>query len=141
MKRFSPQQVQTLAAELSTRVGVSGVDAAIFSEALVDADLHGVGTHGISRLNIYLQRIRAGLIDPKASLSLERRRGCILTLDAGNGLGQVQAVKALGLLVPLAKRNGIASATIRTSHHFPTWPYSSNLSSQQALILLPHTNP
>jgi LDH2 family malate/lactate/ureidoglycolate dehydrogenase len=140
MKRYSPQQVHTLAAELSTRVGVPGVDAAIFSEALVDADLHGVGTHGISRLNIYLQRIRAGLIDPKASLSLERRRGCILTLDARNGLGQVQAVKALQLLVPLAKRNGIAAATIRNSQHFGALSYYCNLAAQQGLVLLAMTN-
>ena len=140
MKRYSPQQVQTLAAELSTRVGVSGVDAAIFSEALVDADLHGVGTHGISRLNIYLQRIRAGLIDPKASLNTERKFGGILTLDAGNGLGQVQAVKALEMLVPLAKQNGIAAATVRNSQHFGALSYYCNLAAQQGLVLLAMTN-
>ena len=129
-----------LAAELSTRVGVSGDDAAIFSEALVDADLHGVGTHGISRLNIYLQRIRTGLIDPKASLNTERKFGSILTLDAGNGLGQVQAVKALEMLVPLAKQNGIAAATVRNSQHFGALSYYCNLAAQQGLVLLAMTN-
>src|SRR5260370_17503825 len=94
----------------------------------------------MSRLTIYLQRIGAGSIDPKASLSLGRRRGCILTLDAGNGLGKVQAVKALELLVPLAKRNGIASATIRNSQHFGALSYYCNLAAQQGLVLLAMTN-
>ncbi len=45
---------------IGPRRRVRCADAAIFSNALVDADLHGVGTHGISRLNIYLQRIQKG---------------------------------------------------------------------------------
>ncbi|WP_263366435.1 Ldh family oxidoreductase [Edaphobacter bradus] len=138
--RFSPEQIQTLVTELSTRVGVPDADAAIFSEALIDADLHGVGTHGTSRLNIYLQRIRAGLIDPKASLITERKFGSILSLDASNGLGQVQAVKALELLVPVAKQKGVAAATIRNSQHFGALSYYCNLAAQQSLVLLAMTN-
>ena len=140
MTRYSPQEIKCLAEALSVRVGVSSADAAIFSNALVDADLHGVGTHGISRLNIYLQRIQKGLIDPRAALRVERRRGSILTLDAGNGLGQVQAVKVLEMLVPLAKENGIAAATIRNSQHFGALSYYCNLAAQQNLVLLAMTN-
>src|SRR5260370_2407463 len=94
----------------------------------------------MSRLTIYLQRIGQGWTDPKPSLSLERRRGCSLTLDAGMALGKVQAVKALELLVPLAKRNGIASATIRNSQHFGALSYYCNLAAQQGLVLLAMTN-
>lgn len=140
MTRYSPQEIKCLAEALSVRVGVSSADAAIFSNALVDADLHGVGTHGISRLNIYLQRIKKGLIDPRAALGIERKRGSILTLDAGNGLGQVQAVKALEMLVPLARENGIAAATIRNSQHFGALSYYCNLAAQQNLVLLAMTN-
>ena len=140
MTRYSPQEIKCLAEALSVRVGVSSADAAIFSSALVDADLHGVGTHGISRLNIYLQRIQKGLIDPRAALMVERKRGSILTLDAGNGLGQVQAVKALEMLVPLARENGIAAATIRNSQHFGALSYYCNLAAQQNLVLLAMTN-
>jgi len=140
MTRYSPQEIKCLADALSVRVGVSSADAAIFSNALVDADLHGVGTHGISRLNIYLQRIQKGLIDPRAALGIERKRGSILTLDAGNGLGQVQAVKALEMLVPLARENGIAAATIRNSQHFGALSYYCNLAAQQNLLLLAMTN-
>jgi LDH2 family malate/lactate/ureidoglycolate dehydrogenase len=140
MTRYSPQEIKCLAEALSVHVGVSSADAAIFSNALVDADLHGAGTHGISRLNIYLQRIQKGLIDPTATLRVERRRGSILTLDAGNGLGQVQAVKALEMLIPFAKENGIAAATIRNSQHFGALSYYCNLAAQQNLVLLAMTN-
>ena len=36
-------------------------DAAIIAGCLVSADLRGVDTHGLCRLPIYLERVRAGL--------------------------------------------------------------------------------
>jgi LDH2 family malate/lactate/ureidoglycolate dehydrogenase len=106
----------------------------------VDADVHGTSTHGISRLNIYLERISKGLIDPHATLSVDREHGSVLALDAGNGLGQVQAVKALHLLMPLAKTNGVAAATIRNSQHFGAVSYYCNYAAERGMILLAMTN-
>jgi len=132
--------MRSLAARLATAIGVRSEDAEIFARVLVDADLQGVSTHGISRLNIYLQRIEKGLIAPKAELTVDRNGGSVLTLDAGNGLGQVQAVKALDLLLPLAKQNGIAAATIRNSQHFGALSYYCNRAADEGLILLAMTN-
>ena len=139
-KRYSPQRLKWLAEALAAGAGVSRADAAIFADALVDADLQGVGTHGVSRLNIYLKRIRAGLIDPTAALTVERKRGCALRLDAGNGLGQVQAAKALQMLMPLAKASGVAAATVRNSQHFGALSYYCNLAANQGMLLLAMTN-
>jgi LDH2 family malate/lactate/ureidoglycolate dehydrogenase len=140
MHRYPKEHLQSLVAQLAASVGVSAEDATLFAEALIDADLHGVSTHGVSRLNIYLKRIEAGLIDTKAMLTVERRVGNILTLDAGNGLGQVQARKALDLLIPLAAQNGVAAATIRNSQHFGALSWYCNLAAAQGFILLAMTN-
>jgi LDH2 family malate/lactate/ureidoglycolate dehydrogenase len=140
MKRFSPQAMRCLAARLATGIGVQPDDAGILADALIDADLQGISTHGISRLNIYLQRIEKGLIAPKVELAVERDGGSILVLDAGNGIGQVQAVKALNLLEPLAIRNGVAAATIRNSQHFGALSYYCNRAADKGLILLAMTN-
>jgi len=125
---------------LAVAGGVPADDADVFARVLVDADLQGVSTHGVSRLNIYLQRIEKGLIDPKAVLGIDRNGGSVLALDAGNGLGQVQAMKALEMLTPLAKQNGIAAATIRNSQHFGALSYYCNRAAEQDLILLAMTN-
>ncbi|HTV41881.1 MAG TPA: Ldh family oxidoreductase [Candidatus Sulfotelmatobacter sp.] len=133
--RFNPDLVKTLAAAIAVKAGVRKADAAILADALVDADMHGTSTHGISRLNIYIRRIQKGLINPKAKLVIERRRGSAMAVDAGNGLGQVQAVKTLEKLVPRAKRNGVAAATIRNSQHFGALSYYCNLAAKQDMIL------
>ncbi len=69
MKHFQPQAMIDLTAQLAVAAGLSHDDAEIFAAALVDADVHGVSTHGLSRLNIYLQRIDKGLIAPRQSWS------------------------------------------------------------------------
>jgi LDH2 family malate/lactate/ureidoglycolate dehydrogenase len=100
MRRFSHHELIDLASAIARRAGVPSDDAAILADSLVAADLSGTSTHGVSRLAIYVKRIRKGLIDPKALLRVERERAGTLAIDAGNGLGQVQAVKALNLLMP-----------------------------------------
>jgi LDH2 family malate/lactate/ureidoglycolate dehydrogenase len=127
--------VRDLVAAIAAKAGVKKADASILADALVDADIHGTSTHGVSRLNIYIRRIQKGLIDPKAKLVIERRRGSTLAVDAGNGLGQVQAMKTLEKLMPKARRNGVAAATIRNSQHFGALSYYCNKAAEQDLIL------
>lgn len=139
MRRYSKEQLQIVTAKLANSVGVPEDDAGIFAEALVDAEMQGVTTHGMSRLNIYLQRIQKRLIASDAKLRIDRRQGSILSVDAANGLGQVQARKVLDLLFPLAEKNGIAAATIRNSQHFGALSYYCNLAAQRGFILLAMT--
>ncbi len=139
-ERYAPQAVRALAVRLAIASGVSNSDAEILADALVDADIHGTSSHGISRLNIYIRRIQKGLIDPHATLILDQRRRSALAVDAGNGLGQVQAMKTLQLLMPLAKENGVAVATIRNSQHFGAVSHYCNKAADQDMILLATTN-
>lgn len=138
--RYAPELVRRQVEEIAVASGVSRPDAAILAEALVDADMQGTTTHGVSRLNIYVRRMQKGLIDPRAQLVVERRRGGTLAVDAANGLGQVQAVKTLDLLLPMAKENGMAAATIRNSQHFGALSYYCNRAAAQDMILFAMTN-
>lgn len=140
MQRFSPTDVQDSAAAIAAAAGVSAADAAILADALVDADVHGISTHGVSRLNIYVRRIQRGLIDPRAELQVQQRLPAVLEVDAGNGLGQAQAVKTLDRLMPLARQYGVASATIRRSQHFGALSYYCNRAAAADMILLAMTN-
>ncbi|HIC55379.1 MAG TPA: Ldh family oxidoreductase, partial [Gemmatimonadetes bacterium] len=127
MGRYEPSVVADLACSLAESAGVPPGDARVLADALVEADLLGTSTHGVSRLNIYLRRIQKGLIDPAAELRVEQRRPAVLVADAGSGLGQVQAMAVLGRLFPLAAEFGVASATISNSQHFGAAGYYCNL--------------
>lgn len=140
MKRYHPETLREWVAEISQAADVPRSDATILADALVDADLHGSSTHGVSRLAIYLKRIELGQIDPCAELRIEQRRPSVLAIDANNGLGQVQAVRTLDHLAPLAREHGLAAATIRRSQHFGALSYYCNRAADQDMILLATTS-
>ncbi len=139
-QRHDPDVVVALVADLAMAAGVPPADARRFGDALVDADVQGVATHGVSRLAIYLRRMEAGLIDPRAELHVERRRPGVLVADAGSGLGQVQALRVLDRLFPIAAELGVASATIKNSQHFGSVGYYCNLAAAREMILIGTTN-
>jgi len=140
MERHRSEVLKTLAADIASAAGVPRADAEVLADSLVAADLAGTGTHGLSRLAIYVKRIQKGLIDPKPPFTVDRERGATLAVDAGNGLGQVQAYKTLERLIPMAKRHGTAVATIRNSQHFGAVSYYCNLAADEDMILLATTN-
>ncbi|MPZ16917.1 MAG: Ldh family oxidoreductase [Luteitalea sp.] len=139
-KRYNPDALRTLVGTIAQAAGVPDVDAPILADALVDADLHGRSTHGVSRLAIYLRRIELGQIDARAALQIEQRRPGVLVVDAGNGLGQVQAIRTLEQLAPLAQQYGLAAATIRRSQHFGALSYYCNWAADRDMILLATTS-
>lgn len=140
LKRYPAADVRRLVAELAEAAGVPAGDARILADSLVEADIQGTSTHGVSRLNIYLRRIQKGLIDPNAELVIEQRRPAVLVVDAGSGIGQVQATKVLGRLYGIASVHGMASATIRNSQHFGTLGYYCNQAAERGMILIATTN-
>jgi LDH2 family malate/lactate/ureidoglycolate dehydrogenase len=140
MNRYSVRELQQLVEEISVAAGVLPGDASILADSLVDADLHGISTHGVSRLNIYVRRIQKGLIDLRAEPRIEQRRPAALVVDTNNGLGQPAAVKTLERLMPLAHQFGVATATIRHSQHFGALSYYCNRAAAADMVLWAMTN-
>lgn len=59
--RFFPQKrLESFVAAALAALGLPEKDAALCAARMIDADLRGVDTQGIFRLNHYSQRIRAG---------------------------------------------------------------------------------
>ena len=140
MDRHDPTVVTGLVSDLAVAAGVAPGDARFLADALVDADIQGTSTHGVSRLNIYLRRIQKGLIDPNADLTIEQKRPGVIVADAGSGVGQVQASKVLERLYDLAAEFGVAAATVMNSQHFGSTGYYCNQAAARDMILLATTN-
>ena len=139
MKRYDPDAVKEVVTEIAKGAQVPDQEAETLADSLVDADIHGLSTHGVSRVNIYIRRIQKGLIDPRAEITFDKRGPSVIAVDAGNGLGQVQASKVLEELISMAKAGGIAAATIRNSQHFGALSYYCNRAAQEDMILIAMT--
>ena len=139
MNRYDPAGLLGLATAIAEGAGLAAADARLLAEALVAADLHGRSTHGVSRLAIYIRRIEARAIDPRASIEVEGRVPGVIAVDAGNGVGQVQAIRTLERLLPMAEDTGIAAATIRRSQHFGALSHYCRWAAERDMILLATT--
>ncbi|KKB09282.1 Ldh family oxidoreductase [Devosia chinhatensis] len=99
------------------RAGVPAENARLQVDLWLDADLRGVPSHGLLRLDRLAERLAAGLIDPKATGTQEWRGSSYLLVDGENGLGPVVANAALDAVTARARETGIALAAIRNSQH------------------------
>jgi LDH2 family malate/lactate/ureidoglycolate dehydrogenase len=107
----------TFATDVFSAVGLAEEPAATAAENLVLADVRGVESHGLARLPNYVARIRRGLVDVGAELSVVRETAATIAFDANNGLGLVQAPRAMARCVAKADESGLCFATVRGSNH------------------------
>lgn len=114
--------------------------ATVLAESLVDANLKGIDTHGISRLPIYLKRVKEGLIDPGAEMEFDQGLSSAGVLDANNGFGQVAGRKGMEHATALARTEGIGAVGIRNSQHFGAAGYYCENAVNEGLIGLTLTN-
>lgn len=135
MLRFSHEQLLPFCQGVFERLGVPPAEALVAASALVRADLEGVESHGISRLNIYARRLREKRINPQPKIRLEER-GAILLVDGDHGLGQVVATRAVEAGLRLAEKNGIVAIAIRKSNHFGTASYYAQLACQAGKVFI-----
>ncbi|NIM29209.1 MAG: Ldh family oxidoreductase [Gammaproteobacteria bacterium] len=107
-----------LATDALCRAGVAHDDARVSGRILVEADMMGLGTHGVVRLPDYVNRLRLGGIDARAAVHIDRRGASVAIADGGNGLGTVVGTRALAAALEMVEASGIAYVGCRNSNHF-----------------------
>lgn len=114
----SAAELTTLAVRAYEAHGFRAEDAAVVADHIVLMDLMGVSTHGVHRIEQYLKRVSAGVVDPRGPVTVDDRAPTLAVVDGGNGQGQVAADRALGVALEKARETGLAFVTVRNSGHF-----------------------
>ena len=109
--------LQGLSKAILESAGAIPEAAGAMAEALTEAHLRGVETHGFRRLRPYLSRIRCGGVDAMAHPHVVSN-DAILTIDGRNGIGHYVATRAAAAVAELARNHGVALALVRNSNHF-----------------------
>ncbi len=108
--------------EFATKVfastGMSNDHADTIARDLVRANLRGIDSHGVSRIPMYLERLRAGLVNPKPDIKVKKIAGAVSEVDGDNAMGFLPSHLAMDEAVRLAERNGIGLVGVHRSTHF-----------------------
>jgi ureidoglycolate dehydrogenase (NAD+) len=115
--RYAAADLRAFCAQALEHAGMRPADAAVVADALIAADLRGVHSHGALRVGIYVDRLRAGSISPRAELTIVRDTGALVVADAQAGPGIAMAARAMDLAIARAQTYGIAAVSVRNSNH------------------------
>jgi ureidoglycolate dehydrogenase (NAD+) len=115
--RYCAQDLREFCARVLEGAGLRARDAVAVADGLVAADLRGIHTHGVLRVGVYVDRLRAGSINPRAQLEIVRDSGAAVVADAQAGAGIAMATHAMDLAIARAKAHGIAVVGVRNSNH------------------------
>lgn len=126
-------ELREMCQKILTGLGVPQADAQQAVDVLMDAELCGVESHGLTRLTTYADRIALGLIEADPAIKIEAR-GAVARMDAGNGLGQVIMPKAADACIGLAKEYGIGMISVCNSNHFGAAGYFARRIAAQGCI-------
>jgi (2R)-3-sulfolactate dehydrogenase (NADP+) len=110
-------EAEDLVSDALVRCRTSGVNARSVARALVAAEADGLKGHGLSRVVTYAAQAKAGKVDGFATPSAAQLRPSVLTVDAAHGFAYPAIELAVQELPALARRQGLAAASIRRSHH------------------------
>lgn len=122
------------------KLGVPSAAAHLTASNLIFANLRGVDSHGVIRLKIYLERLRAGGFKADGQIRLVEEGVSTAVLDAGQALGQVAAQRAMELAIEKAAISGAAFVTVRNSNHFGAAAFYALRALSEGMIGLAATN-
>lgn len=103
------------------------------------ADLRGVYSHGLLRLESYVKGIENGSLDSKADVELVKDAGALLQMDGHNCSGQYSAYCAMELAIERAEKYGTSTVTVRGGNHMGTMAYFAQMAAKKGMIGMCYT--
>ena len=114
--------------------------ATICAEALINAELVGAPSHGLSRLKMYCDRINHKIINPKPKIKIKKISQSISHIDANNSIGFVAADLAVKTAIINAKKTGIGLVAVKNSGHYGLSGYYAEQAVKKKLMVMIFTN-
>jgi hydroxycarboxylate dehydrogenase B len=135
-----PDSLTALARAIFTRAGCGEAVATQVAQSLVDANLAGHDSHGVSTIPIYLQSIRAGELRIDAQPIERLRQNSLLLIDGCHAFGQVCGPYAMRLGIEIAREQGAALIALRNSFHLGRIGAYGEQCAQAGLVSLHFVN-
>jgi len=137
MKR---NELKKLITKILIKHKLSKNHANICADALINAELVGAHSHGLSRLKMYCDRINKKVINPKPKIKIKKISHSISQIDANNSIGFVAADIGIKQAIQNTKKTGIGLVAIKNSGHYGLSGYYAEKAVKKNLIVFCFTN-
>jgi LDH2 family malate/lactate/ureidoglycolate dehydrogenase len=137
---FDTEVLRKFCTDAFCNFGFSPEDSAVITANLLMADIYGIESHGVQRLQRYHKSIQNGkiLLDVKPEIVFETPLSAVV--DGHNGMGQVSGHYSMQIAIEKAKKSGMAIVSTRNSNHYGIAGYYAKMACDEGLIGLSFTN-
>ena len=122
------------------KYGLNKNHSEISSNYILQAELVGAPTHGLSRLKMYCDRIKKKLINSKPKIKIKKISQSVSHIDANNAIGFVAADIGIKKAIKNAKKTGIGIVGIKNSGHYGLSSFYAEQAVKKNLTVLCFTN-
>jgi LDH2 family malate/lactate/ureidoglycolate dehydrogenase len=134
MRKVPAETVRAQILSIFDAWGMERALARTAAEVMIETDLAGVDSHGVSMLMDYDDYRRRGKLNLKAKPKVMRETPVTALVDADAGLGHPAAVMGMKLAIEKAKQMGVAVVSVFNSHHFGAAGYYAALAPREGLV-------
>jgi len=113
--------------------GQSEAHANITADILIETDLRGIDSHGLSMLPMYAEQL-ATKLNMKPDIRVVRETPVSALIDADRGLGHVPGHMGMSMAIARAKAIGVGIVTVRNSAHYGAAGYYTDMAAREGLI-------
>src|SRR5499425_3004698 len=132
--RVAAPQIRQQLVSVLRAWGMSEAHATTTAEMMLETDLRGVDSHGISMLPTYDKEFRAGRLNMRPEFKVVREGPAFALIDADASLGHPVSVHAMNLAVDKCRASGVAVVSVFNSHHFGAAGCYSRIAAERGVI-------
>ncbi|XP_013193493.2 (2R)-3-sulfolactate dehydrogenase (NADP(+)) [Amyelois transitella] len=132
VKRFMEESLQAAGAPPS--------EAKAHAELLLHADVTGHYSHGLNRLELYINDIKSGATDPNGKPVVLKESAATAWVDGRDALGATVGNFCMDLAVKKAKESGVGWVSAKGCNHFGMAGFWALKAEQEGLIGMAFTN-
>ena len=123
------------------KLGLPEEEARLCADVLLESDRRGIESHGCNRFKpIYVDRIKAGILNPVTKIDILRETPTTAVLDANDGMGMVVSKKAMDMCIEKAHKYGMGMVAVRNSSHYGIAGYWASMATKENMIGITGTN-
>ena len=116
-RRYAVDDVVAFVGRVFATSGMPAADAQRAAALMVETDCYGLGTHGVMRVPLYLERLQAGDFNPRPQYRWTQLGPSAWHFDADGGIGSLVSTDCLERLCEEAAGKGVALAVIADAGH------------------------
>mgnify|MGYP001351817084 CR=1 FL=1 len=114
--------------------------AKISADIIIKAELVGASSHGLSRLKMYINRIKRKLINNSPKIKIKKISKSISLIDADNSIGFVGGDIGIKQAIKNAKSSGIGIVAVKNSGHYGLSSFYAEQAVKKNMLVFCFTN-